>query len=115
MSVKDVKKYYDEVCQQYLDMKEELRDFTELAEQNLYPPERLDMIKETIQPLMRNYEMVSYVMFLLNMPVKKSKQKSYETRNKKLLSRIEKENTKEGVLQTNKRVIEKLYDLKNKS
>lgn len=66
MSVKDVKDYYDEVCQLRSDFIAELKDFEELANNNMFPPERLDGIKESIQPLMRNYEMLSYVMFLLS-------------------------------------------------
>ena len=66
MAVKDVKKYYEEVENQYMEMRDELREFEKLAEENMFEPERIDAIKESIQPLMRNYEVLSYVMYLLN-------------------------------------------------
>lgn len=108
MSVKDVKKYYEEVANQYAEMLEELKDFSELAEKNMYEPERIDMIKESMQPLIRNYEVLSYIMFLLNMPNRDAKRKGYERRNEKLLGSIKSENTKAGILKENKDVIDDL-------
>ena len=83
MAYKHIKEYYDKICEQYLEMKDEIRDFEIEAQNNIMEPERLDMIKEQIKPLMDNYERWSYMMYLLNLPVKKSKQKSYQERNKK--------------------------------
>ena len=71
MSVKDVKLYYDEVCQQRQEMLDEIHDFEIECQKGLIEPERLDQIKETIQPLLNNYQTLSYIMFLLNKPVKK--------------------------------------------
>lgn len=112
MSVKDVKRYYDEVANQYVEMRKELKDFTELAEKSMFEPERLDLIKETIRPLMRNYEMLSYVMYLLNMPTKKQKKKKYEKMNGSLLKSISDKNTKNGVVSENVGVIDQLRNQK---
>ena len=108
MSVKDIKKYYEEVAEQYLEMRNELKDFSELAEKQMFEPERLDAIKESIQPLMRNYEVLSYIMYLLNKPNKKEKQKKYEKMNAKLLATIKQGNTEDGVIEENENVIQKL-------
>ena len=108
MSVKDVKEYYNQVCDQYHDMLNEIRDFEEEAKKGLIEPERLDQIKETITPLMNNYQTLSYIMFLLNKPVRKSKYKRYEERNKKFLQSIEEKNSKKGVLDTNNQTIDRL-------
>ncbi len=113
MSVKDVRDYYDEVANQYSDMLAELKDFSELAEKNMYEPERLEQVKESIQPLMRNYEVLSYIMFLLNKPARKEKEKGYERRNKKLLENIRPENTRGGVVAENSGVIDNLRRKKN--
>ena len=108
MAVRHIKDYFEEVAQQYHDMLEEIRDFEKEAEQGLIEPERLDTIKESIQPLMNNYQMLSYIMFLLNKPNRKRKEKDYERRNKKLLSTIKMKNTKQGVIQQNKDVLDNL-------
>ena len=106
MSVKHIKDYYNEVANQYIELREELKDFSSLAEQNMFEPERIEKIKESIQPLMRNYEVLSYIMYLLNMPNRSNKEKGYEQRNKKLLSQIKPENTKKGILSQNSEVLD---------
>lgn len=109
MAYKHIKEYYDKICEQYLEMKDEIRDFEIEAQNNIMEPERLDMIKEQIKPLMDNYERWSYMMYLLNLPVKKSKQKSYQERNKKFISNLNKNNSLQNVLEENKQVIDKLH------
>ena len=108
MAYKHIKEYYDKICEQYLEMKDEIRDFEIEAQNNIMEPERLDMIKEQIKPLMDNYERWSYMMYLLNLPVKKSKQKSYQERNKKFINKLNKNNSLQSILEENKQVINKM-------
>ena len=108
MAYKHIKEYYDKICEQYLEMKDEIRDFEIEAQNNIMEPERLDMIKEQIKPLMDNYERWSYMMYLLYLPVKKSKQKSYQERNKKFINNLNKNNSLQSVLEENKQVINKM-------
>lgn len=108
MAVKDIKKYFDEVANQYSDMLAELKDFEKLAEDGLFAPERLEQIKQQIQPLVNNYQTLSYIMFLLNKPVRKEKHKKYEKQNQKMLKTIDKKFTKDGIIQTNQEVINEL-------
>ena len=108
MAYKNIKEDYDKICEQYLEMKDEIRDFEIEAQNNIMEPERLDMIKEQIKPLMDNYERWSYMMYLLNLPVKKSKQKSYQERNKKFINNLNKNNSLQSVLEENKQVINKM-------
>lgn len=108
MSVKDIKLYYEEVCQQRAEMLAELKDFEKECEKGLIEPERLDRIKETIQPLLNNYQTLSYIMFLLNKPIKKERQEKYKKQNKKLLKQIDDKYTKEGILNENQTTIENL-------
>lgn len=105
MAVKDVKAYYEEVANQYLDMLNEIKDFEKEAEQGLIEPERLDKIKESIQPLVNNYQTLSYIMFLLNKPTRKEKYKKYERQFKNYLNTVNKQFTKEGVINTNEQVL----------
>ena len=113
MAVKDIKAYYEEVASQYMDMVNELKDFTELAQNNMFPPERLEQVEQTIQPLKRNYEMLSYVMFLLNKPNRSKKAKKYEKCQNKFIKNLDKCNTREGVLQENIEAINNLREKKN--
>ena len=108
MAYKHIKEYYNKICEQYLEMKNEIRDFEIEAQNNIMEPERLDKIKEQIKPLMDNYERWSYMMYLLNLPVKKSKQKSYQERNKKFINNLSKNNSLQNVLEENKQVISKM-------
>lgn len=111
MAVRHIKAYFEEVAQQYHDMLEEIRDFEKEAEKGLIEPERLDTIKESIQPLMNNYQMISYIMFLLNKPNRARKEKDYIRRNKKLLATIKHENTKQGIMEQNQEVIKNLQNI----
>ena len=105
MALKDIINYYNEICDQYHDLLTEIRDFEEEAKKGLIEPERLDEIKKTIQPLIANYQTLSYIMFLLNKPVKKEKHKKYEKQNTKILKQIAYKNTKAGLLETNNNTI----------
>lgn len=108
MSVKHVREYFNQVADQYSEMLNELRDFEKEAEQGLIEPERLDIIKQNIQPLVNNYQTLSWIMFLLNQPNKKEKIKKYERQNKTLLKTLNKEFSQEGVINTNQQVIDGL-------
>lgn len=106
MSKRDVEKYYETICNQYHDLLNELRDFEEEATKGLIEPERLDTIKESLKPLVANYERVSYIMFLLNQPNKKEKKKKYIKQISKKLSQLDKNNSIESTIEENKEVLD---------
>ena len=43
MSVRDVKLYYEQVCDQYNEMIQNLKDMEEYSQTNMVEPERLDL------------------------------------------------------------------------
>lgn len=108
MSVKAVKKYYDQICEQYCEMLQDIRDLEKEALEGLIEPERIDRLKDQIAPIKQNYERWSYMMFLLNQPQRKSKYKRYEQQNKKLLSTLSKENSVESVIKENNDAIKSI-------
>ena len=112
MAVKDVKAYYEEVANQYHEMTDELKDFTELAQNNMFPPEKLEQVEKIIQPLKNNYEMLSYIIFLLNKPNRKKKAHKYEKCQNGTIKNIEKCHTQEGVIETNRDVLNELQSKK---
>ena len=109
MALKHLKQYYDQVCADYREAIQEIKEFEEECAKNLVPVDRVDQLKSTMAPLLKNYEQISYLVFLLNMPNKKEKQKSYNKAFKnKINSIVKSENTPEALLAENKDVLNKL-------
>lgn len=110
MALKDLKNYYNQVCDQYYEVLENLKDFQKEQEEGLVEEERMEQIKQNIKPLMDNYERISYLMFLLNQPAKKEKIKKYKKQNQKLLNKLSKNNSIEQMNKENIEVLNKLKD-----
>ena len=108
MAVKHIVEYFNQVADQYQEMLDNIKDMEKDVSENLTAPELLDRIKQMAEPVKNNYMTLSYIMYLLNMPNRKEKEKRYTKMNKKLLSAIDSKNTKEGILEENKRTIESL-------
>ena len=85
MAVKDIIKYYDEVCDVYHELFEDLKEVEKEFNEGLLSPERFEQYKRNIEPIKANYERLSYIIYLLNKPQRKSKTKSYERQHKKEL------------------------------
>lgn len=105
MAKKDVELYYQQVTDQYIEMVSNIKEFEEYASTHMVEPERIDKMNKILEPIKNNYKTLSYIMFLLNQPVKKKKISKYVKQNKKLLSTIPHKNTKEGILEENKSCI----------
>lgn len=112
MAKKDIELYYKQVADQYIEMVSNIKEFEEYASTHMVEPERIDKMKQILEPIKNNYRTLSYIMFLLNKPVKKSKEVKYIKQNKKLLSEIPYKNTKEGILNENDDTINDLKNLK---
>lgn len=106
MSKKHVDKYFNQVLKDYNEMVRTIKVFEKECNEGLVEPERLEQIKQNINPLMSNYERVLYIKFLYDMPNRKEKVPTYEKNNKKLLANIKKENMVEETLKENKEVID---------
>lgn len=105
MAIKHIKEYYEQVCNQYIQMNEELRDFQKEVEEGLVEPERIENLKKLIEPLKNNYMTLSWIMYLLNKPQRDSKEKSYQQRTKKFTQQLDKNFDKDGILKQNEDVI----------
>ena len=101
MSVKAVRDYYNQICDQYSEMLQDIRDFEEEASRGLIEPERVERLKDQIAPIKQNYERWSYMMFLLNQPQRKSKQRKYESQNRRLLKTLDPQNSIESTIAEN--------------
>jgi len=105
MSVKAVRKYYDQICEQYQEMMENIHDLEAEAAQGMVEPERIERLKAQIAPIKQNYERWSYMIFLLNQPERKKKQPRYKAQNRRLLNSLSRGNSLEGVLEENREAL----------
>lgn len=101
MSLKHVNKYYKQICEQYEEMINDIKDVEKEAERGLIEPERIERLKEQVAPIKHNYERWTYMMFLLHQPNRKEKIKKYQRQNAKLISQLSKENSLEAVIEEN--------------
>lgn len=105
MSVKAVKRYYNQICDQYREMLENIKDLEKEAAEGIIEPERVDRLKEQIAPIKQNYERWSYMMFLLNEPNRKQKKANYARRSNKILRELDSSNSLENVLAENEEAL----------
>ena len=98
MSKKDVDAYYKQMCLDYGELVENLKEMETLVSKELISPDRIDELKKVIEPIKNNYMRISYIMYLLDMPNRKEKKKKYmKAKNQDAtysLESIHKENTK---------------------
>lgn len=112
MSKKHVEEYYAKMFSDYCEMKSVLEDLqSSLTEETAlaYKPQITD-IKNKVKLLEANYKRLSYIMFLLNMPNKKKKEKNYIRSEHRKLDVIPDKDRKESVEKENENI---LNDLKN--
>lgn len=81
MSIKDLKKYYAQVEQQYFEMNQTAKELNEECAKGNVPQSMVDQAEAMTLPLRQNYERLSYVMYLLNKPNKQSKTSWYRKQN----------------------------------
>ena len=85
MAVKDVKEYYYKMLAQYLEMKNDLADFEEALKNGFITEEKLAEVKDTVNSLELNYDRLTYIMYLLELPNRRSKHAKHNKANKKLV------------------------------
>lgn len=108
MSVKAVNEAYAQICEQYAEMMENIHDLEKEATEGIVEPERVDRMREQIEPIKRNYERWTYIMYLLHQPQRKSKHAKYESQNRKLLKSLSRDNSIEATLQENEEALSKM-------
>ena len=93
------------MCSDYTEMIDALHDMEKEASEGLVAPEKLDQLKNMVEPIKNNYMRISYIMYLLNLPNRESKVKERKKHEK--IGFVE--NVKlSGVHNENKEYIDKL-------
>jgi hypothetical protein len=89
MAIRDVKDYYFKMVAQYLEMKADLADFEQALKDGFITEDQMQAALEEVDKVQQNYERLSYIMYLLNLPNRKSKQKKYKAANTALATEFE--------------------------
>lgn len=85
MAVKDVRDYYFTMQAQILEMKADLADFEEALRNGFITEDKMQAAIDEVAALQLNYDRLTYIMYLLEMPNRKSKKAKYNKANKKLV------------------------------
>ena len=88
MAVKDVKKYYFKMAAQYLEMKNDLADFEEALKSGFITEDQMQAAIEEVNALQINYDRLTYIMYLLELPNRQTKHKKHNNANKKVLKAL---------------------------
>jgi hypothetical protein len=85
MALKDVKQYYYNMQAQYLEMKADLADFEQALADGFITEDQLEEVKADVARIENNYDRLSYIMYLLEIPKRDSKRPAHSKANKNLL------------------------------
>ena len=88
MAVIDVKKYYYKMLAQYLEMKQDLADFEEALEGGFITEEQVMAAKEEVNRLEENYQRLTYIMYLLELPKRSSRREKFEKSNERFMTKF---------------------------
>ena len=110
MSVKHVKDYYLKVTDDFHRMKETLDELERCITEETATAaiKNIDIIRQQVNALKENYMRISYIVYLLNMPNKKEKQKRYIKEKQSRIKQIPDKDTFDGVLHENKEILDML-------
>ena len=90
MAIKDVRHYFYTMLAQYVEEKQNLADFEEALKDGLITEEQMQEATETVASLETNYYRLAYIMYLLDMPNRKSKKDAYIKQYKTILDELTK-------------------------
>lgn len=95
MSVKRIHEEYEQICDQYHEMLENLRELERDLAEDMIPPEFVDNMKAQIAPIKDIYEQWAYFIFLLNEPQRKAKRENYRKMIDKKIKQLDPKNSLE--------------------
>ena len=119
MAVKDVKEYYFKLIAQKAELEADLADFEEALKNGFITEEQMQAAKDELVPYQINLDRLTYIMYLLELPNRKTKKAKFANQNKKILNELEKRNADEqSVIAENKSALDafrkELKELLNK-
>lgn len=88
MAVPDVRNYFYTMLCQYIEEKQNLADFEEALKAGNITQEQMQEAMENVASLETNYHRLVYIMYLLDMPKRKSKKSDYVKQHKTILEEL---------------------------
>lgn len=89
MAIRHVREYHAQICSQVERMQKILEEINDYSTKNMVSSANLDALQKQLNVLKVNKARIDYILFLLDMPNKKEKEKKYIKMNKKRLSSLE--------------------------
>lgn len=89
MAKKHVIDYYKQVQDLYFEMLDDVKDFDEALKGGFVTEEQVEQSQMMLNRTKDNYERLSYIILLLNQPVRNKKMKRHKNQNKKLYNHFE--------------------------
>ena len=107
MAVKDVKEYYFKIIAQKAELEADLADFEEALKNGFITEEQMQAAKDELVPYQINLDRLTYIMYLLELPNRKTKKAKFAKQNKKILDELGKRNADEqSVVAENKSALD---------
>ena len=115
MAVKDVRDYYYKLQAQKVELEADIADFEEAFQNGFITEDQVQAAKEELVPYQINLDRLTYIMYLLELPAKKSKKAKYAKQNKKILAELKNRKADEdSVLDENKSALDNFRKEVNK-
>lgn len=113
--IQDFKKYLDTLQAQYVQLKEDLKDFDEAFKNGYITEDRLADVKAEFEQVEINYQRVLYIDYLLGIPSRKKKKYLKRSDKRKQLRQLKRQKADEtAVLQENEQHSKNIKDNLNK-
>ena len=84
MALIDVKEYYYTMLNQYLEAKNDLKDFESALQDGYITEDRLVGVQEEVEKLKSNLDRIQYIMYLFELPKRKGKKAKFIAANEEL-------------------------------
>ena len=107
MAARDVKEYYFKLIAQKAELDADLADFEEALKNGFITEEQMQAAKDELIPYQINLDRLTYIMYLLELPNRKTKKAKFEKQNKKILDELGKRSADEqSVISENKSALD---------
>lgn len=84
MALIDVKEYYYTMLNQYLEAKNDLKDFESALQDSYITEDKLVGVQEEVEKLKSNLDRIQYIMYLFELPKRKGKKAKFIVANEEL-------------------------------
>ena len=107
MAARDVKEYYFKLIAQKAELEADLADFEEALKNGFITEEQMHAAKDELIPYQINLDRITYIIYLLELPNRKTKKAKFAKQNKKILDELIKRNADEqSVISENKSALD---------